>query len=207
MDEGAARDGLAVRIEELEAERSALEAAMPADWEDVHNTFAALTQAEDSARNSYQRAADGAFEGPAEVLAVLESGEAFTALDGPLADIGTVFATGSGEEAIDEIKALESLIGEVEGAGEVKSLLSKARRALDKDEREEALGLYDEAMAEYAAQAAWRDSAAGLVPGLTAYLDVVRPTLGARVQDRLTRDQALAMARCTARHRDVSLNF
>ena len=141
------------------------------------------------------------------MLAVLTSGEAFDALAGPLADIGTVFATGSGDEAIDEIKAVESLVGEVEGAGDVKSQLSKARRALDKDEREDALALYDEAMAEYAAQGTWRGEAAAVVPGLTAYLDAIRPTLGARVQDRLDRDQALAMARCTARHRDVSLNF
>ncbi len=207
MNEGAAREALAVHVEELEAERAALESQMPADWEEVHTTFAALTQAEDKARNTYQRAADGSYEGPAEVLAVIASGEGFAALAGPLADIGSVFATGSGDEAIDEIKALESAVGDVEGAGEIKSLLSKARRALDKDDREEALALYDEAMAEYAGQGTWRAQAAGLEPGLTAYLDAVRQTLGARVQDRLTREQALAIAKCTARHRDVSLNF
>ncbi|HCQ67550.1 MAG TPA: C4-dicarboxylate ABC transporter permease [Rhodobacteraceae bacterium] len=207
MDEGAAREALAVHVEELEAERAALESQMPADWEQVHDTFAALTQAEDKARLTYQRAADGSFEGPAEVLAVIASGEGFAALAAPLADIGSVFATGSGDEALDEIKALESMVGEVEGAGDIKSLLSKARRALNKDKREEALELYDEAMAEYAAQGAWRVQAAGLEPDLTAYLDAVRPTLGARVQDRLTREQALAIAKCTAQHRDMSLNF
>ncbi len=207
MEEGAARDGLGERIAALEVERDHLVEDVPADWEEVHDAFAALTQAEDKARSTYQRAADDSYEGPSEVLAVLTSGEAFDALAGPLADIGTVFATGSGDEAIDEIKAVESLVGEVEGAGDVKSQLSKARRALDKDEREDALALYDEAMAEYAAQGTWRGEAAAVVPGLTAYLDAIRPTLGARVQDRLDRDQALAMARCTARHRDVSLNF
>ncbi|MEZ5766487.1 MAG: TRAP transporter large permease subunit [Paracoccaceae bacterium] len=121
--------------------------------------------------------------------------------------LGSVFATGSGEEAIDKIKAVEDMFGDVEGAGDVKSALSKARRALDKDDREEALALYDETMAEFEAQADWRRKADAVVPGLTAYLDTIRPNLGARVQDRLTRDQALAMASCTAHHRDVSLNF
>ena len=207
MDEGAAREGLAIQVEELAAERAALEAEMPADWEEVHTAFTALTQAEDKARSAYQRGGDDAYEGPAEVLAVLGSGEAFAALETPLRDIGNVFATGSGDEAIDQIKALESAIGEVDGAGDVKSPLSKARRALAKDKREDALELYDEAMAEYTAQAGWRGGAAGLAPGLTAYLDVIRPTLGARVQNRLTREQALAMASCTSQHRDVSLNF
>jgi len=207
MNEGAAREALAIQIEDLEAERATLEGEIPADWDEVHATFTALIQAENKARVAYQRAADGSYEGPAEVLAVLNSNEEFDALQAPLADIGSVFATGSGDEAIDEIKALEAAVGAVEGAGDIKSLLSKARRALDKDKREEALALYDDAMAEYAAQAAWRKEAAGLVPGLTAYLDAIRPTLGARVQDSLTREQALALAKCASHHRDVSLNF
>ena len=207
MDEGAAREARAIRIEELTAERDALTAEIPADWEEVHKAFAALTQAEDKARIAYQRAADDAYEGPAEVLAALSGNDAFIALETPLVELGPVFATGSGDEAVDRIKGVEDMIGEVEGAGDVKSALSKARRALDKDEREEALSLYDEAMAEYQAQADWRERAAGVLPGLKAYLDAIRPNLGARVQDRLTRDQALAMAACTSHHRDVSLNF
>jgi len=207
MDEGPARDARSAELEEWEVERSALDARKPADWDGVHTTFTALTQAEDKARSAYQRAADEAYDGPAEVLAVLAAGEAFGALETPLIDIGAVFATGSGDEAVDRIKDLESMVGEVDGAGDVKSLLSKARRALDKDKREEALALYDEAMAEYGTQADWRTKAAVLVPGLTAYLDAIRPNLGARVQDRLTREQALAMAACTSHHRDVSLNF
>ena len=207
MEDGAAREVRAIQIEELTAEREALEGRIPAEWEEVHKAFAALTQAEDKARNSYQRAADDAYEGPAEVQAALSGNAAFTALETPLVELGSVFATGSGEEAIDKIKAVEDMFGDVEGAGDVKSALSKARRALDKDDREEALALYDETMAEFEAQADWRRKADAVVPGLTAYLDTIRPNLGARVQDRLTREQALAMASCTAHHRDVSLNF
>ncbi len=207
MDEGAAREKLVVRVEQLEHERAALEIAIPSDWPEINSTFTALTTAESKARSAFQRAADTAFETPAEVLEVLASEAGFETLATPLAEIGPVFATGSGKDALDRIKAVESLVGEVEGTGDVKKKLSKARRALKKDKREDALALYDEAMAEYAAQKTWRAEAEALVPGIDAYLDAIRTTLGARVQDRLTRDQALAMARCTAHHRDVSLNF
>ncbi|PIE07836.1 MAG: C4-dicarboxylate ABC transporter permease [Rhodobacterales bacterium] len=207
MDEGASREWLAVRVERLKHERAGLEAGIPADWPEVHDAFTALIEAENKARNAFQRAADTAFETPAEVRAVLVSGTGFEALATPLAEIGQVFATGSGDEALEAIKALEALVGNVEGAGKVKKKLSKARRALKKGERDKALELHDEAMAEYAAQKAWRTEASALVPALDAYLDAIRPTLGARVQDRLSRDQALAMASCTAHHRDVSLNF
>ena len=189
------------------AEIEALRALIPAEWEQVHSDFAKFTKAETDARNAYRRAADAAFEGPAEVLAVLQARAAYEALADPLAGIRPVFETGEGDEAVDQVKALESLIGDVAGAGEVKKILSKARRALDKDKREEALELYQQALDAYDAQLEWRADAERVIPGLTAYLEGIRGTLGVRVQDRLTREQALAMASCTAHHRDVSLNF
>ena len=52
-----------------------------------------------------------------------------------------------------------------------------------------------------------RAEAASLKPGLQAYLGGIAPTLGARQQQRLSEDQALFLASCTAGHRDLSLNF
>ncbi|GGE52228.1 TRAP transporter large permease subunit [Actibacterium pelagium] len=194
-------------MEGLLSEIAALEGEVPAEWEQVHKDFVALTSAEDKARTTYRRAADDSWGGAAEVLAVLQSNDAYAALEGPLQDIRSVFETGSGDEAVDKIKDLEKVVGDVEGAGDVKSTLSKARRALDKDKREDALELYQETLEEYAAQTEWRADAAGLVPGLEAYLEAIKGTLGARAQEKLNREQALAMASCTAHHRDLSLNF
>ncbi len=190
-----------------EAEIAALRAQIPADWDTVNATFRALTQAEDKARSAWRRSADKAWSEPADVLAVLEANDAFNALEAPLNDIRAVFETGEGDEAVDQVKALESLFGDVEGAGDVKKALSKGRRALDKGKREEALKYYAKALEVFAEQAAWRKDASALVPGLEAYLDAIRTTLGTRSQERLTRAQALAMAACTAHHRDFSLNF
>jgi tripartite ATP-independent transporter DctM subunit len=206
-DDEAAREEFAVALAGKEAEIAALQAQIPADWEQVHKTFVALTQAEDKARNGYRRAADTSWEGPAEALAVLKANDAYAALEGPLAEIRAVFETGEGDEAVDQVKALEDVIGDVAGADDVKSPLSKARRALDKGKRDEALALYQEALDAYAAQSQWRADAATLLPGLEAYLGAIKGTLGIRVQDKLSREQALAMASCTARHSDVSLNF
>ncbi|MEJ2020909.1 MAG: TRAP transporter large permease subunit [Maritimibacter sp.] len=193
--------------EASQAEADRLAALIPEDWDSVHSDFAALVSAEDKARNLYRRAADGAYEDPASVLAVLGATGDFAALETGLEALRPIFETGEGDAAVDQIKAFEKLVGDVEGAGDVKSPLSKARRALDKGNRDEALQLYQEALTAYADEAKWRASAEDLVPGLTAYLNAVRPTLGIRVQDRLTREQALAMAACTAHHRDISLNF
>jgi TRAP-type mannitol/chloroaromatic compound transport system permease large subunit len=201
------RARLEVEIAAHEAEIEKLRARIPADWTEVHDTFAMLTKAEDAARNAYRRAADNSYEAPAEVLAVIKANDAYVALKGPLNDIRSVIETGEGDEAENAIKALEDLVDGVEGARDVRSALSSARRSLSRDRREDALNDYQEALDEYESQLQWRADAASLAPGLETYLDATRGTIGIRVQNRLTREQALALASCTAEHRDISLNF
>jgi hypothetical protein len=44
-------------------------------------------------------------------------------------------------------------------------------------------------------------------PKLLLYLSSISETLGARQQPKLTRSQALYLAKCNSGHRDLSLNF
>ncbi len=202
------RAGAQARLDELNAEIERLKAEIPAEWDEVHATFAQLTSAESKARSTYRRNADAAYEGAQEVLDILNANEEFAALEGKLADLRAVIETQEVEPAMDTIKALEREFSAVAGASDVKKWLGKARRALKKGDREKALGEYEKAVQVYREQKAWRAEAAGqLVPELTAYLDTIRDTLGMRVQQRFTREQALFMARCNADHRDISLNF
>ena len=201
------KDELEVEIAGRLGEIEALRGEIPAGWPELHKTFAALTTAEEKARNLYRRAADGSYEDAVTVLEILQANDAYAALAEPMAGIRTVIETGEGDEALDQVKALEDQIGAVAGAGDIKSALGKARRALDKGQRDEALAQYQKALEAYDEQHAWRADAAGLVPGLTAYFDAMKDTLAIRVQNRLSRAQALAMASCTAHHRDISLNF
>ena len=200
----ARRDGL---LEEAEA----LKAKIPGNWEEAHKAFAELTNAEQKARTTYRRQADQAWEAAGQAVAVLDGNDAFDALGAELTALRGYIETvaETDEAAEDTVKALEDKFGGIEGAGDVKSALSKARRALrvKKFERDKALESYDDAVAEYEAQKVWREKAAGLRPGLEAYLDGIRGTLGIRSQERLNREQALYMASCSSVHRDISLNF
>ncbi len=208
-EEAAASDGLAEDIAHLDEEIAALEAQIPADWDEVHDRFAELTKAEDAARLQYRRAADDAYSDPAEVLAILESSEAFAELEAPLNDLRELIETGQGEADAEKVEQVEDMFDEVAGAGDIKSALAKSRREIDEDEvdRDVVIENYEDALAEYAAQKQWRADAQAALPGVRAYVEGVEGTFGIRLQDRFTRPQALAMASCNARHRDVSLNF
>jgi TRAP-type mannitol/chloroaromatic compound transport system permease large subunit len=199
----ARRDGMLAEIEELRGQ-------IPETWEAVHDTFAKLTDAEQKARSTYQRQADSAWSAPIEVLAVLNSNDDFTSLEPRLRDLRAFIETTPEADAHETVNELSKAFGDVEGAGDIRSALSKARSALRNrnPDREEALEAYDDAVAAYDEQVAWRAQAKSdlLVP-LTTYIDTIKGTLGMRSQDDLTREQGLALASCNAVHRNISLNF
>jgi len=194
----------------MQGEIDALRAQIPADWEDTYGTFSHLVKAENNARNLYRRQADTAYEAPEELLAVLDATDAFIALEGPLRDMRATIENLPEDEAQVLVNDLAKLFGKVDGARDVKSALSKARKALkgNSPDRAKALEAYEKAVAAYEAGLAWRTEAVVALPAsLNAYLDGIRGSLGIRVQKRFTREQALYMAGCTASHRDISLNF
>ena len=205
-----ARAALEADVAVLDAEIEHLRAQIPASWEEVHNQFATLTKAEDAARVKYRRAADDAYEGPAEVLAALDANADFAALETDLRNLKATIQSQPEDQAQEVVNDVSKAFGKVDGAGDVKSALGKVRKALrDKTpDRDKALEEYDAAIAVFESQLKWRAEAeASLRPVLTGYLETLRDSLGIRVQSRLSREQALAMASCSANHRDISLSF
>lgn len=211
MDEGnAKRPDIEAEIAELSGQIDAYTAQIPSDWDDKHDTFKVLTDAATSARNAYRRAADTAYEDGALILAMLNGTEAYVALEADLLALRAVIETADFEVAEEAAKDMERTFREIEGADDVKSALGKAKSALGKrkQDRETALKEYDKAVKAYEGQKAWRAQAEGQIRAdVTAYLDGIRGTIGARTQDKLTREQALYLASCTADHKDLSLNF
>jgi TRAP-type mannitol/chloroaromatic compound transport system permease large subunit/ubiquinone biosynthesis protein UbiJ len=201
---------LEARVTGLNADIAKLETGIPGDWTALHDSFAKLVKAEDSARNQYRRAADDAYEAVAELVAVLDGTAGFDALGAQLRDLRAVIETQPEAEAEAPVYDLARAFGDIEGADAIKSALNAARRALkDKQpDRAAALAEYETALAEYDAQKVWRTAVEeAMGSDLRAYRDGLRGTLGIRLQQRLTREQALFMAACTASHRDVSLSF
>jgi len=61
---------------------------------------------------------------------------------------------------------------------------------------------------EFVKEITWRKRAAKeLLPGLIAYDDKIKNSIGLRQQDRLTSEQAAEIAVCKSFHQDISLSF
>jgi TRAP-type mannitol/chloroaromatic compound transport system permease large subunit len=211
-DQQTQKAELEQRREGLLAEIDARNSDIPDTWEATYGTFAKLTKAENTARNTYRRAADSAYEDAANVLATLESGDSFRAVEGQLRDLRAVVESGDPVAGQETLKKFERVLRDIEGSDDVKKALAKSRRALKGKkgvpDREKAMAEYEKAMVEYEAQLVWRAEAEKDLQGeISAYLDGIRETLGARMQRRLSRDQALYLASCQSSHRDISLNF
>jgi tetratricopeptide (TPR) repeat protein len=195
---------------DLLAEQERIAGGIPADWEDTYKAFNELVKAETTARQTYWRTADGAYETAVEIQGALNASDAFNALEDELLSMGDVIASTAPEEAEGQVNDLAKTFGDVPGADDVEDALKDARKALRAKEPDPAKAeeAYAEAVAAFETQKVWRaEAVASLLPALQTYVDEMSETLGARQQQKLSRDQALFIASCTAGHRDLSLNF
>lgn len=206
----ARKQALQTRINALEAERKAILAKVPAQWEAEHKAFQALQKTELNARRAYRRNVDEAYAPIAELVATIAAADKLAALEGDLAKLRESVASAPPAENVDRIAELVKALTDIKGTNAIRSALSDARRALraqtpNQQDASESMAKAEQLAAD---EVAWRQRAkTALLPGLETYEATIRDTIGVRQQSKLTRDQALEMASCTSAHRDISLHF
>ena len=210
LQDGGRRVELQAEIARAEAEASAWLAKIPNHWEQTQAEFQALQKAERDARNRYRRAADKAYQPLADVLEVLRSTGELAQLETELRTLRASIRDDTSEDTAEQLSTLVKRVSAINGTGDIRAPLSKARSALKAGSADttEALARIDEALAAYSAQMLWREQAnRSLLTALESYEAAIRDTIGMRQQARLSRDQALFVAGCSADHRDISLHF
>ncbi|MFZ3583209.1 TRAP transporter large permease subunit [Loktanella sp. DJP18] len=198
------------RADELQAEVDALQAQIPETWQATQDTYNAINKENETARNLYRRTVDQAYEPLIELKAVIASADALAALREPIAALAADAPTMDGAMADARFKEVESMLGDVDGGRDIRGLLSDARGEIDSrsPDPDRAMEYLDEAQALFESELTWRARAnEELLPGITAYDDAIKDTIGLRLQPRLPRAQALEVAACSATHRDISLSF
>ncbi len=197
-------------IEHIRAEMDELRNDMPEGWRDQRSAFQTVSREAMTTRFQYRNNVDSAYEPVRELLDVLNATEALAAEEEALMALESALADSDNEAAMARIESVEDRMGEIEGAGDIRSNLARARRALrgGEPDRVKARQEYEEARAAYASELTWRrEAVAQLLPALTEYHETIQYNIGLRQQARLPKGQALAVARCLSHHEDVSLSF
>ena len=198
------------RIDELQVEHDAILANIPDNWDDVYSTFSEIQKAENTARLTYRRTVDQAYEPILEIKAILADAETVAGFGPELEALKQQLPQLEPEAAVEAIAAMRSKVGEAEGTGDIRDGLTEARRIMRSREpnAEDALAEIDNSIAALQSDLAWRQRAASeLLPALQEYDAVVVNNIGLRQQDRLPNDMALDVAGCLSDHRDISLSF
>ena len=203
-------DRLTARIDELRAEQETLKNSIPAEWEAVSAEFKTLNGDMVKARRNYQNNVDTAYSQLTEIEEVLAGTDTAATLAEPLQALALPLESGEREATMAKIKEVESLMSSMTGVSKVKSLLSKARRALKKGEDQRAMAIehYQAAGALFEQDLAWRKTAQmSVLPQLSEFKASLNKTVGLRSQKRLTVEQAKFVARCQSTHDDISIYF
>ena len=198
------------RIEGLKAEHEALLAQIPSNWEETYGDFSKIQKAENSARQTYRRTVDQAYEPVLELKVILGDAEKVAALKPELEALKEQVPQLEPKAAVDAIAAMRSKVGEAEGTSDIRKGLTEARKIMRSRQpnAEEALAEIDNSIAALEADLAWRQRAAEeILPQLEAYDAAIIDNIGLRAQSRLPTSMALDVAGCLSDHRDISLSF
>ena len=194
------------------AQKEQLEAAIPANWKSERAQFVQLADALSKARRTYRSNVDSAYEPIVEISKTIADAQALAQLEGPINELKSailsVTSKADAKPAMAKFKEIESQLGALSGTSSVKGKLSKARRALKKVKIDKSLSEYAEAIELLKLEIQWRNRAVTeLQPAIAIYDEAIKMTIGVRLQERLSLEQAKSIASCLSVHRDVSLNF
>ena len=197
-------------IAALESQIVEVKATLPEVWTTEREHYLELAKIDKIARGQYRQTADAAYEPVLKLQALLADVAALERAGSLLDGIDRIILDETADNAMDLIKAREGALSELDGVSHIKSSLSKARRALkgDAPDLDESLARLADARSLYQEELTWRQgAAAALSEPLNAYDEAVRDSIGLRLQPRLPKDIALAVASCLSHHRNISLRF
>ncbi len=203
-------DKIKSHIDKLNREKIKISEKIPPNWEDENNQYKTLALKNKKATTLYRRNVDSIYENIQLTKQIIIDRDKLNNLNNQIQNLKEKIFNLSKNDAISVIKSVEKILNEIAGAELIKEKLSKARRALKKDDINinKINTLIHEANEIYLLEKEWREKAEKeLLPQLIIFDDSINNTIGLRQQEKLTKEQALYVASCRATHKDISLNF
>jgi chromosome segregation ATPase len=197
-------------IAALENQRNTLESGISANWTEARAGFEKVAKAEKTARLKYRQNVDDSYGVIATMRKMISETEDLQSLQERFEPLLEMIQQQPAEDGLAAVKDLANEIDMLTETDRVTSRLSKAKRALrgNTPDKEKAIAEVLLASQIMQTEIEWRERASEqLSSDLEEYDSAISRTIGMRMQERLTSDQAESIAGCLAVHKDLSLHF
>ncbi|MDH3634687.1 MAG: TRAP transporter large permease subunit [Gammaproteobacteria bacterium] len=197
-------------IARIESESKTLQASIPDNWQDARARFDALAKAETKARRTYRQNVDESYDMIVTMRKMIGETDKLAVLQQEFDPLLSLIREQAPEDGLEAIKILELEVDKLTETHRIKSKLSRAKRALrgTTPDKDKAIGQVMLAAEILQSEVEWHQRAADeLADDLDEYDQAIASTIGMRMQERLTSEQAESIASCLAVHKDLSLHF
>ena len=196
-------------INKLVEDIAQIKFTIPKDWENENNNFNKIIESLNKSKLNYNRTVDSSFNDISDLIKKFENVDKLEKLT-YLFDEITLNINQENKEIEEVLKSFEKKFNPFSGVSDIKKLIKKARKLLKKNSKEkiEAIKLINESKIILDKEIEWRlNGKKILLADLIKLLDKGKETFALRKQDQLNKEQALYLARCKSKTRDISLYF
>ena len=197
------------KIEYLNIENNEIIKNIPLSWDSKHNKYKKISNNKKKAQTKYKRNVDEVYKNIRNFKLIINDVVNLKKLEEPINSL-KIKKTGDFEQYILDMKKVEKNLDKIAGVELIKDKITKSRRILKKDnpDLDKISSLLTEAKNMYNSEIKWRNRAKlELLPQLEVFDNSIKDTIGLRLQERLTIEQAKFVSSCRSVHRDISLNF
>jgi tripartite ATP-independent transporter DctM subunit len=202
-------DTILADIAELEIAQKELALEIPDTWKNARARFVELAKAEKSARRKYRQNVDESYGVITLVQTMISETDDLAGLQGQIETLIELVRQAPAGESLDAVKVFSNEVDKLAETHRISSKLSRAKRALrgNNPDQDKALDNLMQAAEILQSEIDWRQRAGDLATELAEYDAAIANTIGMRMQQRLTGDQAESIATCLAVHKDLTLHF
>jgi hypothetical protein len=209
-DEVSDKNKINQKIENVKLEIDEVANSISDNWKSKNDEFNKINKAKNIAVKKYRKTADNAYDDLMLIKLFILDGEKFEELSNDIKILKSKIDNRSYLNAIEDIDNMFDKVGEISGSDEFADKLDYLITLMDEDEKdpEQIQKIANDTYLHFDKEVSWRkEFNKKYMDRINAHLQALSETIGLRLQQKLTKEQAIYVSKCNSVHRDISLNF
>ena len=209
-DEVSDKNKIKQKIENVKLEIDEVSNSISDNWKSKNDEFNKINKAKNIAVKKYRKTADNAYDDLMLIKLFILDGEKFEELSNDIKILKSKIDNRSYLNAIEDIDNMFDKVGEISGSDEFADKLDYLITLMDEDEKdpEQIQKIANDTYLHFDKEVSWRkEFNKKYMDRINAHLQALSETIGLRLQQKLTKEQAIYVSKCNSVHRDISLNF